>query len=111
MDIKEYSLKNNNSFNTGKQKDTIKEKYDEIKDSQEFKQVQSDYIDMVEKFVDNYSSKSEQELISEMLQLIAKKKAEGTFNPNEIRKLSNIIKPLLNEEQQSKMNNLLKFLD
>ena len=106
MDIRQFS-----NENPIKEEKTIKEKFEQIKQTNEFKQVQNDYTDVIEDFIENYSNRSEEELISQMLKLIAQKKAEGTFDAEQIKNLANTIAPLLTEEQREKMHSLLRFLN
>lgn len=84
---------------------------DDITDSEEFKQVENDYGDLVKDFVSKYGEMSEAELMSEMLRLVAQKKKEGTFDAEKIKQVASQVAPLLEPEQRAKMYNLLNFLD
>ena len=85
--------------------------FEKIIETDEFKQVENEYGDTVRDFLSKYGEMEENELLAEMLRLIAEKKAEGTFDAEKIKALATQIAPLLNAEQQEKMYNLLKYLD
>ncbi len=85
--------------------------FEEIKKTEEFKKVQQNYGDFVKDFVDKYGELSEQELITEMLKLVANKKSEGNFDAEKIKQMAGVLSPLLDQEQQQKMQNILKYLD
>lgn len=84
---------------------------DKIKQTQEFQDVEREYSDIIEKFLSNYGSMSEEELLAEILKIVAEKKKDGTFDAEKIHKMANVISPLLSPEQDAKMKNLLNFLD
>lgn len=111
MNIKDFGYQN--PTNPTKNDDNPNKKYDfeEIKKTKEFKAVEDEYGDFVKDFLNNYSQKSESELIQEILKLIAQKKAEGTFDADKIKQLAKVIEPLLDDEQKAKMYTLLKYLD
>lgn len=88
-----------------------KKTFEDIKNTKEFKDLEQDYGDVVRDFVDNYSQKSEPELMQELLRLIAEKKREGTFDIQKLRDMAELIAPMLEEEQRAKMFNLLNYLD
>lgn len=96
MSIKDFSVDDNVS---------------NITDSEEFKQVENDYGDLVKDFVSKYGEMNEAELMSEMLRLVAQKKREGTFDVQKIKEVAEQVAPLLEPEQRAKMYNLLNFLD
>ena len=113
---KETHKNDNNSNNENKthkndyiNKDT--QNFEKIIETDEFKQVESEYGDTVRDFLSKYGEMEEGELLAEMLGLIAEKKAEGTFDAEKIKALATQIAPLLNSEQQEKMYSLLKYLD
>ena len=112
MNIKDFSETNRvEQKQTQSQKSNVKDKFEQIKDTPEFKQVENDYGEFIQDFVNNYSNMNEGELMQEMLRLVAQKKAEGTFNPQQIRELAEVVVPLLDSEQRAKMYNLLNYLD
>lgn len=110
MDIKDFS-KTQSGSNSQINKDEIKSKYEQIKETPEFKQVEADYGEFVQDFINNYGDMSEAELMQEMFKLIQQKKAEGTFDAQKIRDLAQVVAPMLDAEQRAKMFNLLNYLD
>lgn len=105
MNIKDYK-----STQTEEEK-TSKSDFEELKNSQEFKDIEREYGSVVEDFINNYASKSEPELIQDLLRLIAEKKKDGTFDAKKLRDLAEMIAPMLDDEMRAKMYNLLNFLD
>ncbi len=95
----------------GEVKKDIKNNFEEIRNTDEFKQIENDYGDAVRDFIANYSEKSEPELLSEMMRLIAEKKREGTFDAEKIKEMANSVAPLLTPEQREKMYSYMSFLD
>ncbi len=87
------------------------EDLEELKKSPEFQRVERDYGDVIQDFINNYANLSEPELMQEMLRLIAKKKQEGTFDPNTLRDVAKVVAPMLDDEARAKMYTLLNFLD
>ena len=85
--------------------------FEKIQETKEFKKVEENYGDFVKDFVDKYGQLSEQDLLAEMLKLVATKKAEGNFDAEKIKQMAGAISPLLDQEQKQKMENLLKYLD
>ncbi len=110
MDIKDFS-KTRNCAGDAQVNNEIKDKFEKIKETPEFKQVEADYGDFVQDFVNNYGNMSEAELMQEMFKLIQQKKAEGTFDAQKIRELAQVVAPMLDDEQRAKMYNLLNYLD
>ncbi len=103
MDIRDF-----HQGNTAAESDFDIEK---LKQTQEFQAVETEYSDVIEKFLANYGKMSSEELLAEMLTIVAAKKKEGTFDANKIRKLSEVVAPFLGESEKVKMQNLLNFLD
>lgn len=68
------------------------------------------YGTQVEEMIEKFQNLSEAELIAELFNLVNEKKRNGTFNPQEIQNIANIISPLLSEEQREKMQNLLLLI-
>ncbi len=73
--------------------------------------INEDYGDLIQEFLKRYGQMNEGEMLSELFKLIEQKKADGTFNPDEIKKVAIHIAPFLDESQKEYMNNLLKYLD
>ena len=59
----------------------------------------------VEDLINKYSTYSEKELMQELIKLSNEKKQNGTLN-QDLNNFSNVLRPYLNEEQKSKMNDL-----
>ena len=88
----------------------IKENVDPSFSEQKLNQAEGDYGGLVHEFLSRYGTMSENELMQEMLKLIQQKKADGTYNPDQIRGAAKQITPLLTPNQRDKMEKLLKFL-
>ena len=78
---------------------------------EDLKKTQDDYSDLIQLFMSNYGTMSEDELISEMLKLIQQKKDNGTFDGKKLRELAERVAPFLNAEQRSKMYDMMNYLD
>ena len=83
---------------------------EKISKTEEFKSVENDYSDLVEKFLANFGKMSEEELLAEILKIVAEKKKDGSFDREKIKSIVEKIAPLLNDEQRAKMKNLLNFV-
>ena len=103
MDITEFKSTKQTDKSTSGGFDSI--------NTEDFDKVKNEYGDMIELFLTKYGEMSEEELIKEMLGLIAQKKREGTFDATKIREAANKISPLLTDEQRLKMQSLLNYLD
>ncbi|MCL2540573.1 MAG: hypothetical protein FWE53_04075 [Firmicutes bacterium] len=77
---------------------------------EKLKQAENDYGGLVNNFLDKYGNMNENELMGEMLKTIKQKKADGTYDPEQIRRAAMQIAPVLTPEQRSKMEKYLKFL-
>ena len=66
----------------------------------------SDMTD-IESMVNEYGGKSENELMNELMQMTAKKKRDGSFDPDAMRKTASSIMPMLTPEQQITLNGIL----
>lgn len=65
----------------------------------------------VESLYNEYKDKSEDELIKELLSHVAKQKKEGTFNYASLCEMLNQISPFLNEQQKTRMKEILEQLN
>lgn len=65
--------------------------------------------DVRQKF-EEYSSKSEEQLMSELSSLAARMKREGTFDAAVMENLYNTASPFLNEAQRQRMRQLINML-
>ena len=62
MNIKDFSETNRvEQKQTQSKNSNVKDKFEQIKDTPEFKQVENEYGDFIKDFVDNYSNMSEYE--------------------------------------------------
>ncbi len=95
MDIKDYSKTKIDSFEPKKI------------DEKDLKKAQDGYADLVQEFMKRYGTMSEKQMIDEMMLLVEKKKKEGTFNIDEIREITQKVKPFLSFEQQNYVEELL----
>ena len=86
------------------------EKTTKAPNEEELKQTKADYGDLVELFLNKYGSMDEDELISEMLKLVEQKKQQGNYDPDQLKMLARKVSPFLDDQQQAKMEELLKLL-
>lgn len=64
----------------------------------------------VEELMTRYSSKTESELMDELLKAVAQQKAEGSFDPSALQNGINAIMPMLNEEQKQRLTDVTSKL-
>ena len=88
----------------------FQQKIDPSFSEEKLQKAASNYGGLVEEFLSRYGTMSEGELMQEMLKLIKQKKADGTYNPEQIRGAASQIAPILTPGQRSKMEKLLKLL-
>ncbi len=62
--------------------------------------------DQMEK-IKEYSQKSENELMAELIQMATRGKADGTITDESINEFRDRLYPLLNEEQQKRLDSIL----
>ena len=83
--------------------------------SNEFEQakekVKTEDMSGFEELIKNYSSYSEEELISEFLRLTNEGKKNGTLNTERLKQLSQTVKPMLNEKQQKMLDMFLNYVN
>ncbi len=103
MDITEFKP------NTNQNEPKEKADYSRV-EQEELDKVKDEYGDMVELFLTKYGDMSEEELVKEMLKIVASQKRNGTFDAQKIRMAAEKIAPMLSEEQRVKMLNLLNYL-
>ena len=78
---------------------------------EKLEKVSEDSGDLVQEFMKRYGKMDQQQMMSELFKLIQQKKAEGTFDAEQIRKASEHIAPLLDDAQRAYMYKLLKYLN
>lgn len=64
----------------------------------------------IEKIVDRYGGKSEDELMRELFRMTGEQKREGSFDAAAMRKTASSIMPMLNAEQRQKLEAILDKL-
>ena len=64
----------------------------------------------VSEIYNKFKNKNQDELMGELFKNINKQKAEGTFNYENIQKLTSSLIPYLSEEQVKKMHDILKSI-
>lgn len=62
----------------------------------------------VEEIYDKFKDKNEDELMSELLNNVAKQKQDGTFNYNSIAETVEKLSPFLNADQKLKIKEILQ---
>lgn len=105
MDIKNYNNTNVNDF--------VKKAQDNNFTNEEenaLNDLKDKYGSQIEDLIGKFQNMNEAELITEVFKIINEKKRNGTFDPNEIDKLAEMIKPLLSEEQKKKMEQLINLI-
>lgn len=60
--------------------------------------------------INRYKDMSQQDLYSELLKQASNLKAEGKLDPASLEKLSSTLAPMLNEEQQQLLSNIIERL-
>ncbi len=105
MNIKDYNKTNVNDFVKKAQDNNFSQE-----EKQAMDELKWQYGDQIEELIGKFQNMSEAELITEVFKIINEKKRNGTFDPNEIEKLAEMIKPLLNEEQRQKMEQLINLI-
>lgn len=69
------------------------------------------YAEIISSFLAKFGTMSEDDLLAEMLKLIEKQKAEGTYDAEKVKNLVSTIRPFLNSSQQKKIDDLVGYLD
>ena len=64
----------------------------------------------LEDMINNYSQYDNNKLMSEFLRLTLEKKRKGELRLEELEKIKNTLYPMLNEEQKSKLNQILEMV-
>lgn len=64
----------------------------------------------VREVLDSIKGKSESDIMSEIFKRAAKGKADGTFNPDALKKAADNIRPMLTTEQCKKLDDILGAL-
>ena len=105
MDLKEYGKQDISEFIDYAQKDSLNPK-----DKEKLEEISGKYGEQVDDLIGRFQGMSEPDLMREIFGIINQKKRDGTFNPTEIRKLADTIRPMLNNEQQQKLDVLLGML-
>lgn len=59
---------------------------------------------------EQYSSKSEDQLMNELAQTVARMKSDGTFDPTTIQNMYNTAAPFLNDMQRQRMRSIIDAL-
>lgn len=75
------------------------------------KKVQQQDMSGFEELIKNYSNYSEDELISEFVRLTKEGKKNGTLNTQNLKQLSQTIKPMLNAKQQKMLDMFLTYVE
>lgn len=60
--------------------------------------------------MEQYSGKSEDQLMNELTGMVARMKSEGTFDPSAVENLFNTASPFLNETQRERMRSIIDML-
>jgi len=105
MDLKSYGNEDINKFAQRIENEQFnsdeKDVLEDLKDQ---------YGNQVEDLISKFQGMNETELLGEIFKIINKQKKEGTFDPEKLRSIAQKIKPILNSEQQSKLDDLLQII-
>lgn len=66
--------------------------------------------DCMREKLDEYSSKSEDQLMNDLLSTVARMKKDGTFDISALENLYNTASPFLNDEQRGRMRSIINML-
>ena len=58
-----------------------------------------------------YSGMNEDELIEELMKSVARSKADGTYNADQMKNFVNLVAPHIGDEQRQKLNNIIQILN
>ena len=64
----------------------------------------------VKRMIDERSGKSEEELLDELKSKVNESKSQGKFNDKELNNFKKTVLPFLNEEQKSKLDEIIKLI-
>lgn len=64
----------------------------------------------IDQLIEEYQGKSDDELITELINAIAVQKRNGTFNDAEFTMMVELITPMLSNEQREKLNHILSLI-
>ncbi|MBR5947273.1 MAG: hypothetical protein IKZ82_01330 [Clostridia bacterium] len=64
----------------------------------------------IESMMNEYSSKSEAELMDELMRMTSRQKKEGSFDASAMHKTAESIMPMLTPEQQQKLMGIMNML-
>lgn len=87
-----------------------KSKNEQPKNSRNKNMNEEEIIDTVKKVTKQYEGKSQQELMGEILKQANQGKKDGSVNLNELEKMTHQIAPMLNSEQQKKLNEIMDMI-
>ncbi|MBE5735928.1 MAG: hypothetical protein E7356_01020 [Clostridiales bacterium] len=65
----------------------------------------------MEKMIDQYSALSENELMQEFIKKTVEQKRNGRLNSEELNNIKSKISPMLNDEQNKKLNELIMMVN
>ncbi len=82
----------------------------EEKEAKAYEATQNFKEDDVKRMIDERSSKSESELMEELKQEVSKNKKEGKFTEQEVQNFKQTVTPFLNDEQKSKLDEIIKMI-
>lgn len=105
MDIKDFNNEKLNNF----AEEAVNFNFNN-EQNQSFEEIKDKYGDDINNLIDKFHSMDESELITEIFRIINEKKRNGTFDPEEIDRIAEMISPLLTEEQRIKMGNLIDLI-
>jgi len=105
MDLKSYGNKDINEFIDEAKKGKLSGD-----ENQKIDYINKNYGNQLEDLINKFQNLDEMELVQEVLKIVNQKKAEGNFNPEEIVRIAQMIKPLLTPEQGKKLEFLISAI-
>ena len=71
---------------------------------------QKQQLEKLKDMAKKYEGKSENDILNDLSQAVKKGKQDGTLTDDKINSIASTIAPMLNKEQQNKLNMLMKTL-
>jgi len=106
MDLKNFGKEDINDFAKRVEEGDLNKD-----ESQTIDDLKEEYGEKFDEMISQYQNMEESELIGEVFKLVNKSKQEGTFNPTKLRNIAESLKPLLNDEQKEKLEQLLLLIN
>ncbi len=67
-------------------------------------------IDDIDELIGEYGSKSDDELMQELIEVTSQQKLDGTFSESDVEMMENLIMPMLDEAQAARLTQILEAI-